>query len=384
VQTPVSHSSHLRWLQIVFFASVLLYAGRLLFVPLSFGLLLAVVLYPSCRWLEAKGLSRGLSITAGLLLLLTITAALASMLTWQVVEFQKDLPQITSKATTAWKNTQQWLSDEWGISLEMQMNWLRNAAMNLSNRIGSFLVGTFNATINVLFFLIIVPLFTALLLYYRHILMQFLYDWLGTHNRTRIKTVAGKAVHTYHNYIKGLTFVYVIVGTLNSLGLWALGIKNPVVFGFVASVLTIIPYIGITVGALLPISVAWLMYDSIWYPLGVIAIFTFVQYLEANVIFPVVVGTQLKVNTLASMVALLAGGILWGVSGMILFLPFVAILKIIADDIDEWKPLRTLLSPLDEYTSTRPKTPLVKKLLAKKTTVPETDTSATLSIGQKP
>ena len=83
---------------------------------------------------------------------------------------------------------------------------------------------------------------------------------------------------------------------------------------------------------------------SIWIPLGIVAVFVFVQYLEANVIFPKVVGAQLNINTWATLVSIIAGGIIWGVSGMILFIPFVAILKIIADNVEGWNPLKILLS----------------------------------------
>ncbi len=107
--------------------------------------------------------------------------------------------------------------------------------------------------------------------------------------------------------------------------------------------MTIVPYIGIIASALLPISVAWITKDSIWYPLGVIAVFGFVQYLEANIIFPRVVAEQLNVSTWATLVAVIAGGILWGVNGMILFIPFVAILKMISDFMPEWEALNVLL-----------------------------------------
>jgi len=115
-------------------------------------------------------------------------------------------------------------------------------------------------------------------------------------------------------------------------------------YGMLCAVMTIIPYIGIFISALLPISVIWMDTGNILYPLGVIAVFTFVQYLEANVIFPKVVGTQLQVSTLAMLVAIIAGGIVWGVAGMVLFIPFVAILKILSDNIEELKPLNLLLS----------------------------------------
>jgi predicted PurR-regulated permease PerM len=114
-------------------------------------------------------------------------------------------------------------------------------------------------------------------------------------------------------------------------------------FGFIASVLTFIPYIGIITASLLPITMAWITYDSIWYPLGVVGIFTFVQYLEANIIFPMAVSNRLSINTFVTIVVILAGGVLWGAAGMILFIPYAAILKLIADRTDHLKALSLIL-----------------------------------------
>jgi predicted PurR-regulated permease PerM len=70
-----------------------------------------------------------------------------------------------------------------------------------------------------------------------------------------------------------------------------------------------------------------------------------VQYLEANVIFPMVVGHQLRLNTLSTLIAMFIGGIIWGAAGLILFVPFAAILKILADRIEGLQPLSVLLGP---------------------------------------
>ena len=150
-------------------------------------------------------------------------------------------------------------------------------------------------------------------------------------------------IRTYYNFIKGMALVYLIVGMLNSVGLLLLGIPHPFLFGFIASLLTFIPYVGIIVGSLLPITMAWITYDSIWYPVGIVAVFTFVQYLEANVIFPVAVSSRLNVNTLVMLIAIFVGGLLWGMAGMILFVPFVGIAKLIADHNPRWKTLSMIL-----------------------------------------
>ena len=140
-----------------------------------------------------------------------------------------------------------------------------------------------------------------------------------------------------------MLIVYVVVGILNSIGLLLLGVPYAILFGFIASVLTFVPYVGIMVGSLLPMAMAWLTYDSVWYPLAVVAIFAFVQYLEANVIFPFAVSSRLNVNTMAMLIAIFTGGLLWGMAGMILFVPFIGILKLIADHNPKWKTYSMIL-----------------------------------------
>lgn len=138
--------------------------------------------------------------------------------------------------------------------------------------------------------------------------------------------------------------VYILVGILNSIGLAIIGIPYPILFGFTASILTFIPYVGIMVSSLLPITVAWITFNSIWYPIGVVIVFAVVQILEAYIIFPYAVGSRLKINTLAILVMIIAGGILWGAAGMILFIPFISIVKLIADRTESLKSLSLLLS----------------------------------------
>ena len=141
-----------------------------------------------------------------------------------------------------------------------------------------------------------------------------------------------------------MALVYLIVGLLNSIGLAIIGIPHPFMFGFIASILTFIPYVGIMISSLLPIAVSWITFDSIWYPVGVIVVFAIVQILEAYVIFPFAVGNRLKINTLVIIIMITAGGILWGAAGMILFIPFISIIKLIADRNPSLKSLSLLLS----------------------------------------
>lgn len=336
----------LYYLQIIFFAAVILYFGKTLFTPLFFGLLIAMILYPVCKWLEQRHFPRSAAIAVCLLIVTLLFAGIVALLIWQINVFRQDALELIKKMRITGQEVQQWITESFGFTTA---NWMEQGIGN----IGGIAKAVIDNTLNMLFMLFLIPIYSALFLYHRRVFVQFLQRVVSSRYLPQLNMVLQKMIDVYFNYIKGMVLVYIIVGVLNSIGLLALGIEHAFLFGMLCAIMTIIPYIGIVVSALLPVSVAWLSTGSIWYPLGVVGIFAIVQYLEANVIFPRVVGVQLNVSTWAMLVAVIAGGILWGVSGMILFIPFVALLKISTDYIEEWKPLNILLSRSDDAGKVR-------------------------------
>ena len=336
--------SYLNLLQIVFFTVAVLYFGRALFIPLAFSLLIALILYPFCKWLEKHKWPRSIAIAASLIIVILLFTAILWLLLWQLNYLKNDLPVLLQKIQLALQQLQQWVNDKVGVAFNLETGWMENAARNSGGNIGSFIQSVFKSMGGLLFSLFLIPVFTALFLYHREQFVQFLKALIPEKYHQRLNTILHEASYAYNKYIIGLIKVYLIVGTLNSIGLLLLGVEHAILFGMLTAFMTMVPYIGIIISSLLPITVAWVTTDSLLYPLGVVGIFAFVQYLENAVIFPKVVGQQLNVSTWAILVAMLAGGIIWGVAGMVLFMPFVAILKIISGHIEEWRPLNILLS----------------------------------------
>jgi len=331
------------WIALAILIILLLYFGQTLFVPMFYGLFIAIVLYPICRWLEKHGFSKTMAISTGLFIVFLLFAVLLWLLALQFNAFLNDLPELKRKLQPALANLQKWLENNGNISIASQNEWGQDLSGKLSGDAPNLISGIFNKTVSGLFTLFITPVFAALFLYNRKDFVLFLEKFLGDKYKYRLHQVLGQTILTYFHFIKGMLFVYIIVGILNSIGLLALGIKHAILFGFLTAIMTIIPYIGIFISALLPITIAWITKDSIWYPIGVVGVFVFVQYLEANVIFPRVVATQLNISTWATLVAIIAGGILWGVSGMILFIPFLGMLKLVTDNVPEWEALNVLI-----------------------------------------
>jgi predicted PurR-regulated permease PerM len=208
-----------------------------------------------------------------------------------------------------------------------------NGLKNLS----VYLAEVLYSTSYLAYFLIQVPIYIFLFLLYRDKFRDFFLAF-GPDMKWK-KDIDG----VVRGYIGGLTIVVLIAGTLNSIGLLALGIEHAIFFGFFSGALTLIPYIGITIGATLPALLALVTKDSIWYAVGVIAVHAAVQFLEGNFITPKVTGSKISVNALAAILALLIGNLLLGIAGMILAVPAVGILKILLANSTSLRPFVILL-----------------------------------------
>ena len=328
IKTP---SKLLLILQYVVYGSLILYFGRDLFVPISYALLISFILFPFCRWLERKGLSKGMAIFIGLFLLLLLLISVALLMTYQLSLFIKEWPAIQVKLQDFIKELSIFAVQKYDITKEQQDVWINEISNGSVGYIFTFFKNTVTASVRSSVVFILIPVYAALFLYYRNVLIQAIAYIFPGERKEETKRILYLSVDAYYNFIKGMALVYLIVGILNSLGLLVLGVPHAFFFGFITSILTFIPYVGIIIGSLLPITMAWITFNSIWYPLGVVLVFVTVQYLEANVIFPLAVSNRLSINPLATILAITLGGIFWGVSGMILFVPFLAILKLIAD-----------------------------------------------------
>ena len=294
--------------------------------------------------MELKGISRSLSILLSLFAVLLTCCGLLYLLFLQINEFATEWEPFKIKLIEALNEISIYTSKHFAITTEEQLAFLNNAINNSGTETFSLIKTLLISLSNYAFFLFIIPVFSALLLYHRRMLVEVLHQIVPAEKKDTTHEILLETIIAYYNFIKGMALVYLIVGLLNSIGLAIIGIPHPFMFGFIASILTFIPYVGIMISSLLPIAVSWITFDSIWYPVGVIVVFAIVQILEAYVIFPFAVGNRLKINTLVIIIMITAGGILWGAAGMILFIPFISIIKLIADRTPSLKSLSLLLS----------------------------------------
>ncbi len=345
---PIASAPLLRNLLIALCIGLLMYLGRYILIPLGYSLLVALVLHPLVSRMERRGTPRWAAIGVGLLVVGALFTALAGILFFQLDTFLANLPQLTGGSSTGFGAFWNWVNQQVAELGEAHRDdWWGPMVDSVPSRMAPYMGTALSALFGMLFNLFIIPVFAALLLYNRNTYVAALTALVAPEWRPRLPGLLQKVVGNYARFIVGMVQVYLIVGTLNSVGFLLLGVPNAILFGMLTAVATMIPYAGIILSSLLPITMAWTTTGSIWIPVGVITVLAVVQYLEANLIFPKVVGGKLGLNTMASLLIIFAGGLLWGVAGMILFLPLASILKLVSEEIPEWQALRLLLGGED-------------------------------------
>lgn len=310
--------------------------ARDIVIPMAFAGFLAVVMLPVIKKLEERKIGTAISIT----LVLLVTLVLASLTVWlivdQVVGLVNDLPNLQAKFETYLDHVRRSLRRDFGISTTEQNKLLGEFVGNVSAYLGSIFLSTTSA----ISILVQIPIYIFLLLIYRTKFRDFFVSLVPGDESFSWKMEIERVIQ---GYISGLTLVTIIIAALNTIGLAALGIDHAIFFGILSGVLTIIPYIGIILGALFPVLMALVTKDSIWYTVGVVIVFAVVQFLEGNFITPRITGSKVSINALAAILALLIGGKILGIAGMILAIPAIGVLKIMLSHTRHLKPFVILL-----------------------------------------
>lgn len=329
----------------------ILYVLKPLIMPVLFAIILAIMIFPVQIFLEKKWrCNRLFASLCSITIIFCITAILAIIIYFRINALINNSDNYITKLTTLYYNFINFTYDTFGISR-------RSSLFTKDLRVESLLKGHFEKIGGFIYqsgslisYFVLIPIYLFFFLYYRRFFKVFYYKLFRNKPKAFLNRMIRKVYRIQQNYLLGLIKVILIVGCLNSLGLILLGIGNPFFFGFLAAALLLIPYIGIFIGSLLPAIVALATKDSAWYAFGVIAIFSFIQFLEGYFITPKITGSKVSINAFVAILSLIVFSMLWGIPGMIVALPITATLKIIFDNTPKYHAYGFLMGePIDKH-----------------------------------
>lgn len=327
--------------------------------PIAFSLIIAILLNPLVNRLQKKGMHKVVAISLALVLTLLIISGILYFISSQVMNFGDNLPALKASFNQHFSQLQQWLATEMKVPIAKQQKVITEALNSSQALVGK----TLGSALNTVGFFVLVPIYIFLLLFYKNLILNFLHEVFAEENSDKVSEVLGETKSAIQSYMVGLLLEALVVAVMNVVALLLLGVQYAILLGVIGALLNMLPYIGGIVAIALPVIIATVTKEGFTTQLLIIGAYTVIQFIDNQFLVPLLVSSRVKINAFFSIVIVLLGGALWGVSGMFLSIPFLAILKIIFDRLPEMKPWGKLLG---DEVPTRHKGQVWKKRRPKK------------------
>lgn len=339
----------------VLFSLTILVVGMIwlkdILVLLASALILSLLLLPLVSRLERFGIPRSLSILIVLVVSTLLLVGGLTLLSLQVADIASDWPLYVKKFEKYISTIQSFLSKNLNISRKKQMLEVTNQTLSLLKNSGVIIGTTFGTIVHILTNIILIPIFIFFILNYRSFFASFLHQVFPTLEVNDLQDLLKNIANVVQKYLQGLLLVMVFAGVSNIIGFWWIGVDYFVFFGILTGVFLLIPYVGIWVAASLPVLLS-LISLSPSHALAVVAWVAAVQFIEANFVTPMIIGSKVSMNPMVAMIALLLGETIWGIQGLILALPLSAMLKVIFDFVPALNAYGFLLGAAPKRTKT--------------------------------
>jgi predicted PurR-regulated permease PerM len=312
-------------------------------ILISLSALLSILLLPLNNFFERLKIPRLPAIILCLVIVTGIMGLIGFFIYSQMVKFVEDLNMVTERLTDLVHKSSDFFERHFGIEKSKHEQWVRESLKNSLKKGSSVITAAISLTTTAVSILGLLPVFTFFLLYYRDFYREFALKLFSLGRHEKVLFVIDRIENVVQNYLVGILMVTSIISVMNVVGLTLLGVRYAFFFGVLAGILNIIPYIGVFIGSSLPIVYTYLLEGSALKAGGVLLLMWAIQFTEGHFITPNIVGSKVSLNPFAAILALIIGGKLWGPVGMILFIPYTAVLKVMCDNMEALKPYGFLL-----------------------------------------
>jgi predicted PurR-regulated permease PerM len=331
-------------------------------IPFTYAALLSMLMLPACRRMEKSGLSRSTSSFLCILFIVLGVAVLIFMMSSQLISISGDLPALQQQLSAKLDGLQAFIQQKTSLSPERQILIIKSKSESFLSTAGNYFTSIFFTTTSALGTFLLIIIYIFFFLFYRLRIFSFIISIMpGKSHETTLKTL-NEITKVTTAYITGLLIVIVLLAAMNFIGFAIIGVPHALFFALLIALLNTIPYIGVWIGSIFPVLLMVITKNSVGPVFATIAVIAAVQFIEGNFLTPTIVGSRVKINAMAAIIAIILGGILWGTSGMILFIPLLGICKVVFDNVERLAPYAYLIG--DDIPTVR-KISIFKKLKKK-------------------
>ena len=316
--------------------------GQDIILPLVYAAIIAISVSPVVSFLVKKKINRAIAIFIVLILALMFIVGLILLLVSQASMFSQAWPQLVLEFDDLCDQAINWASGWLGVSIRQINTWITDTKADLWNNSNAVIGITLTTMSGVLAAIFLTPVYIFMILFYQPHLVEFAHRLFGVSNNSQVSEILTETKTIIQGYLVGLFAEFAIVAVLNILGLLVLRMEYAILLGIVGALLNVIPYLGGIIAMGLFAAIA-LVTKSPIYIAYVIVLYSVIQFIDNNYIVPKIVGSKVKLNALISIVAVIVGAAIWGIPGMFLSIPLTAVIKLVLDRIEPWKPWGFLL-----------------------------------------
>jgi predicted PurR-regulated permease PerM len=315
----------------LFLIGTIVIVGKMVIMPLMMSFFFSLVLLPVFRLFRKLKIPEVIAIFLSILMLIVLGALVIWLFYGQVSSLLGDLPQIQVTVANHLDIFSQWIGRNFGFSPESQVQFIREQSNKLFSSAGSLLSGLVGSVSGLLLFFGLMPVYIFLILLYRNLFLNFLLMCFDRKEKEKIEVITRQTERMVKSYLVGLliqvTYLTVLLGGI----LLLFGFKHAMLIGIIFAFSNLIPYLGSLVAEIIAVLLTLASSEHIIDILILLGVIAFVQFLDNNILMPRIVGYKVKINALVSIVSIIVGGAMVGISGMFLAMPVVAMLKIVFD-----------------------------------------------------
>lgn len=327
---------------IVFFGLASLYYAKAFLVPVAFASILAMLLIPVSRWMESKGMNRVISSLLSLLILVLFFAGLIGLLSWQLSDLAQNLSGIEQKFQKFISEIQNYISNTFGIEQKKQEEIIKKQSESGGSSAG-MIASITSSIMGVLVDLILVMVYIFLFLFFRNHIKKFFLKLTPNTQKENVKEITFEASKVSQKYLTGLALMIMTLWVLYGIGFSIIGVKYAIFFAILCGVLEIVPFVGNITGTVLTVVMSLVQGGDFDLIVGILITYALVQFIQTYILEPLIVGQEVNINPLFTIMGIVAGEIIWGIPGMILAIPIIGIIKIVCDHFEPLKPYGFLL-----------------------------------------
>lgn len=332
-------------IQVLFFFFLViagLYFAKPFLVPVAFAGLLSMLFLPISRKLERRGVNRGLATLICILILVGVIAGIIALLVWQVTDLASDAGNMEQRLTQMVTQFKQQISSTLGISAEQQQKFFEQQQQG-SGGAGKMVTGFMGYIMGFLVDLILVLVYIFLFMFFRSHLKAFILKLVPQQDKRNAQQIIHDTQEVAQQYLGGLGMMIVCLWIMYGIGFTIVGVKNAIFFAILCGLLEIIPFVGNLTGNALAILMVITQGGGMNMVVGVLVTYAIVQFLQSYILEPLVVGAEVNINPLFTILVIVLGELVWGVPGMVLAIPLLGIVKIICDHVEPLKPYGFLI-----------------------------------------